>query len=281
MSEPANVKLDQGGANKRILGRELVGDYRRVEQASLKQTAHLKSPEAKRLFARYFHSLQLNAHFISEISRIRLSTDDVEKVEDAIRASLLALKEELDQAIEGAHLLFQNDGITSAATYDTQPMELEVGVISSFGRRYLECLQLLDQLMPMLRTLEILEIITPGETDRRRALFKRHVSGPAKSARALAMGLRKRMNELAKQAAPATGSAPASPLHSSSDQLCTDGGAISKVAQVAEEPSEHRESAAAPADPDPVTAAPGDDDASSPSISRSQISAAESPALVP
>lgn len=201
MNGPANVRLDEGAVNQRILAREAVGDYRRVEQASLKQIVILRSAEAKRVFARYFHSLQLNTHFISVISRIRLANEDVEKVEEAIRSSLAKTKEELGSAIEGAHLLFSNEGITSEATYDTMPLNQEVGVLSSFGRRYLECLQLLDQIMPMLMTLEILEVITPAEIDRRRALFKRAVTEPPKSARRLANGLRRRMNELAKQAA--------------------------------------------------------------------------------
>ena len=204
MNGPANVRLDQGAVNQRILAREAVGDYRRVEQASLKQIALFKSPEAKRVFVRYFHSLQLNTHFISDIARIRLATEDVEKVEEAIRSSLIRVKEELISAIEGARLLFKNEGITSEATYDTMPLEQQVGVISSFGRRYLECLQLFDQVMPMLRTLEILEVITPAEIDRRRALFKRVVTKPPKSARVLADGLRRRMNEAAKQAVQQT-----------------------------------------------------------------------------
>ncbi len=204
MNGPANVRLDEGAVNQRILAREAVGDYRRVEQASLKQIVSLKSPEAKRVFVRYFHSLQLNAHFISDIARIRLATEDVEKVEEAIRSSLVRVKDELISAIEGARLLFKNEGITSEATYDTMPLEQQVGVISSFGRRYLECLQQFDQLMPMLRTLEILEVITPAEIDRRRALFKRAVTKSPKSARALADGLRRRMNEAAKQAAQQT-----------------------------------------------------------------------------
>ncbi|MBK8335090.1 MAG: DUF1845 domain-containing protein [Sterolibacteriaceae bacterium] len=204
MNGPANVRLDEGAVNQRILAREAVGDYRRVEQASLKQIVSLKSPEAKRVFARYFHSLQLNTHFISDITRIRLATEDVEKVEEAIRSSLVRVKDELISAIEGARLLFKNEGITAEATYDTMPLEQQVGVISSFGRRYLECLQQFDQLMPMLRTLEILEVITPAEIDRRRALFKRAVTKPPKSARALADGLRRRMDDATKRAAQQT-----------------------------------------------------------------------------
>src|SRR5690606_25088256 len=119
---------------QRILAKESAGDYRRVEQASVKQRTRFESPEAKRLYARYFHSLQLNAHFISEIARIRLETEQVEKVEQMMRSRLERLAQEIDGAIDGAALLLEREGVTTTATYDAQALDLEVGVISSFGR---------------------------------------------------------------------------------------------------------------------------------------------------
>jgi hypothetical protein len=197
MTEPSNVKLDHGAINQRILAKENAGDYRRVEQASVKQRARFESPEAKRLYARYFHSLQLNAHFISEIARIRLEAEQVEKVEQLMRSRLERLAQEIDNAIDGAALLLEREGVTTTATYDAQALDMEVGVISSFGRRYLEALLKLDRLMPMLRTLEIYEVITTSEADKRRALYKKQVRGVAMGVRILAGGLRKRMNESA------------------------------------------------------------------------------------
>lgn len=197
MTEPSNVKLDHGAINQRILAKENAGDYRRVEQASVKQRTRFESPEAKRLYARYFHSLQLNAHFISEIARIRLEADQVEKVEQLMRSRLERLAQEIDSAIDGAALLLEREGVTTTATYDAQALDMEVGVISSFGRRYLEALLKLDRLMPMLRTLEIYEVITTSEADKRRALYKKQVRGVAMGVRILAGGLRKRMNESA------------------------------------------------------------------------------------
>lgn len=195
MTEPSNVKLDHGAINQRILAKASAGDYRRVEQASIKQRTRFDSPEAKRLYARYFHSLQLNAHFISEIARIRLEPEQVEKVEQMMRARLERLTQEIDRAIDGAALLLQGEGVTAPATYDAQPLELEVGVISSFGRRYLEALLKFDRLMPMLRTLEIYEVITTSEADKRRAQYKKQVRGVAMGVRILAGGLHRRMNE--------------------------------------------------------------------------------------
>lgn len=204
MSTPDNIRLDDGRINERILSKEAVGDYRRVEKASLKRRVELRSPEAKRCFARFFHSLQLNVHFCSDIARIRLSPEQVEQVEKEIRDAITRVTRELDAAIEGASVIFSQEGISNSASYDTLPLEMEVGVISSLGRRYLECLEKLDQLMPILITLEILEVITPTEIDKRRAVYKRMAGNPAKTARRLALGLRKRMNEAAKAGDPAT-----------------------------------------------------------------------------
>ena len=49
----------------------------------------------------------------------------------------------------------------------------------------------------MIRTLEIYEVISTTEADKRRALLKKQVRGVATATRLLAAGLRRRMNELA------------------------------------------------------------------------------------
>ena len=188
------VRVDQGGVNERILAREAKVDYRRVEAASVKMPACFTSAEGKRLFVRMFATLQLNAHFISVIARTRLDPEDVSRVEAALRERLDAVSAALDRAIDGAEALFKAHGITRVATYDTKALEIEVGVLSSSGRRYLEVLGKLDQLMPLLQTLEIHEVITTREVDKQRALVKRQVRGVATAARNFASGLRRRMN---------------------------------------------------------------------------------------
>ena len=188
------VRVDQGGVNERILAREAKVDYRRVEAASVKMPACFTSAEGKRLFVRMFATLQLNALFISVIARTRLDPEDVGRVETALRERLDAVSAALDRAIDGAEALFKAHGITRVATYDTRALEIEVGVLSSSGRRYLELLGKLDQLMPLLQTLEIHEVITTREVDKQRALVKRQVRGVATAARNFASGLRRRMN---------------------------------------------------------------------------------------
>lgn len=199
MTDTKMVVTDLGEANARILAKEVKADFRRVEQASVKLMTHFTSAEAKRLFVRFFSTLQLNSHFVSVIARTKLKHEDVERVEALLRGKLGTATEELNKAIDGAEALFKVNGITSLATYDTKALEIEVGVISSTGRRYLELLNKFDQVMPLLQTLEIHEVITAREADIQRAGFKRAIRGVAVAARNLATGLRRRMNAMGTQ----------------------------------------------------------------------------------
>lgn len=196
MSEIQIVKVDQGGVNARILAKEAKADFRRVEAASLKMPTRFTSAEGKRFFARLFNTLQLNTHFISVIARTRLEHEDVAKIEGTIRAQMDAVTANLNHAIDGAEALFKAHGITSTATYDTVPLDVDVHVLSSIGRRFLEVLGKLDQLMPLLQTLEIHEVITTQAVDVQRASLKRQVRDVANGARNFAMGLRRRMNAM-------------------------------------------------------------------------------------
>lgn len=196
MAESSLVRTDEGAVNARILAKEVKADFRRVEAASVKMMTCFASAEAKRQFVRYFSTMQLNAHFVSVIARTKLKPEDVVRVEAMLREQLVSVADELNNRIDGAEALFKANGITQIATYDTVPLEIEVGIISSIGRRYFEILNKLDQLMPMLQTLEFHEVITTSEVDRQRAVCKRLIRNLATSARNLASGLRRRMNAL-------------------------------------------------------------------------------------
>lgn len=197
MPDSPIIKTDQGAINARILAREAKVDFRRVEAASLKVVTHLTSAEAKRMFVRMFSTLQLNSHFISVIARTRLDHADIEKIEAAMRQDMEAATDSLNQAIDGAEALFKANGISSVATYDAKPLEIEVGLLSSSGRRFLEVINKMDQLMPLLQTLEIHEVLTTHAVDVQRAAMKRQIRAIANSARRLATGLRRRMNAMA------------------------------------------------------------------------------------
>jgi len=190
------VKLDQGGVNARILAKEAKVDFRRVEAASLKMPTRFTSAEGKRSFVRMFNTLQLNTHFIAVIARTRLDHDDIGRIEAAIRTQLDKVSAKLNEAIDGAEALFKAHGITRVASYDTVPLDVEVHVLSSVSRRFLEVLGKLDQLMPLLQTLEIHEVITAQEVDIQRAGLKRQVRDISNGARNFAIGLRRRMNAL-------------------------------------------------------------------------------------
>ncbi len=193
----ATIRLDQGGVNARILAKEAKVDFRRVESASRKIQATFHSPEVKRLFVRYLNSMQLNTYLISVIARTKLPHVAIETVEGALRERLEKLHAEVNGAIDSAETLCKAHGITRLATYDTEPLAIEVRVISSFGRRYLELMTKVDQLMPMLETLAIDEVIEVAQLDLQKALAKKSVRQVAGAARNFAGGLRKRMNAIA------------------------------------------------------------------------------------
>ena len=235
MADIQIVKVDQGGVNARILARETKADFRRVEAASLKMPTRFTSAEGKRFFVRLFNTQQLNAHFISVIARTRLDAEDIAKIEAAIRTQMEAVNEKLNQAIDGAEALFKAHGISRAATYDTVPLDVEVGVLSSSGRRFLEVLGKLDQLMPLLQTLEIHEVLTAQQVDLQRATLKRQVRDLANGTRNFAMGLRRRMNALAaRDGASASGSGdaellePAVAMDAPGERLDAEGGVVAR-----------------------------------------------------
>ena len=189
--------MDTGQANRRILSKdEHRADFRRVEAASLKRKTHLASAEGKRVFARCFYSFQASMYFISTLGRTRLPLDQVEQIELAIRTRLEEATKELNRAIDGADLLFKNHNIETAATYDTVPMEVEVGITSALGRRYFELIHKLDQAMPLLQTLEIEEVIDEKQVERQRSRFKRILMALSSTARNLSLGVRRRMNDV-------------------------------------------------------------------------------------
>lgn len=196
MNETALALLDSGEANRRILAKdEYRADFRRVEAASLKRKTCLASAEGKRIFARCFYSFQASMYFVSTLGRTKLPRESIEQIEQAVRAKLEVATGELNKAIDGAELLLKNNNIEVIATYDTVPLEVEIGITSALGRRYFELIHKLDQIMPLLQTLEIEEVVNEQQAERQRSNFKRIVLAMSSTARNFSMGVRRRMNE--------------------------------------------------------------------------------------
>ena len=64
----------------------------------------------KRLFVRYFDSMQLNTYLISVIGRTKLPHLTIEKVEGGLRAQLEKLHAQVNEAIYGAEALCRSMG---------------------------------------------------------------------------------------------------------------------------------------------------------------------------
>src|SRR5882762_5843034 len=82
MADDGVVKAGEDRINARILAKELKKDYLvRVEAARRKIPSSFSRPEVKRLFLRYFDSMQLNIYVMSVIARIKLPDEMIEKLE--------------------------------------------------------------------------------------------------------------------------------------------------------------------------------------------------------
>lgn len=196
MIETPLVRNDEGLVNARILAREAKSDYRRVESASVKMNTNLKSAEGKRLFVRYFTSVQLATHFIFVIARTKLLQKDIQQVESLVKRRLESIDVQLNQAIDSLELLFKTNGINRYATYDTKPLVLEVGVISSTGMRFFELMHKFDDIMPLFQTLEIFGVITSTEADTQRSKLHRSIRKFVQVARNLKIEFERRMHSM-------------------------------------------------------------------------------------
>jgi hypothetical protein len=169
--------------------------------------------------------MQLNMYLISVIGRTKLPHSLIEQVEGALKAKLENLHAEVNEAIDAAEALCKIHGITRLATYDTEPLAIEAKVISPSGRRYLELMTKVDQLMPMLETLAIDEVIEVAQLDLQKGLAKKSVRQVAGAARNFLAGLRKRMNAIAEEDATQADSAEGQgarrvPVHVTHSLLC-------------------------------------------------------------
>lgn len=205
-------------------------------------------------FALAIGDFQASMYFISQLGRAKLDHEVVERIEQNIRESLDSATAEINTAIDQAEALLKHHNIDVLASYDTVPLQVEIGITSSFGRRYFDLMHKLDVVMPMMETLAIEEIINERELETRRSMYKRAVLHISTRARNLWMGVRRRMNERdARLAAEAAKPKPTGQRRNASgetDAETVDESGIGTPAVV----KATEEVSAAPAGPDPAAA---------------------------
>lgn len=85
--------------------------------------------------------------------------------------------------------------IDSLATYAIDPLVLDARVLGKIGRRLLELIGKIDQLMPMLETLAIDELISESQLNIKKSVFKKAVRSVAGVVRTLKSGLQKKKSQ--------------------------------------------------------------------------------------
>lgn len=186
------IKGDQGKINARLIARAGQTDLSRIESATRLINTTLTSPEAKRWFLRYFHMMQVNMHFISVTARTSLPAEQIDAAETQMMEMLVAVAALLDKEIVSTNKVFANNGITMG-TYQAEPFNADVIVLSRFGRRYLELFGKVDLLMLMLEMLVMDEFIESPEQQKRKMRYKKAISGISSAARNLKIDFHKKI----------------------------------------------------------------------------------------
>jgi len=179
----ANADLDR--INARLIERYGQVDLSGIESASRSIPTKLYSPDAKRLFVRYFHLLQQNMQYISVFGRLYLDDDAVVPAEERITRLIQAATDQVHKIILEAEQTFRKNGVTTLGSFHIVPIEANVLVFSSFARRYLELITKVDHLMLMLETMAIDEFVTITAKQQLKSPHKRAIRAIARESLSL------------------------------------------------------------------------------------------------
>ncbi len=186
-----SLRIDPGDVNPVILSQQDRSRFRSIEGASVRVKARFVSPEGKRMFVRVYQHFQINLYVISVIARSWRVSTQVAKVEAKLGKRIELAARRINALMEESDQSFKQLGIIQAAQYEAAPMWIEVGVMSFMGRQYLELIEKMDQLIPMLYTLEIEGAVPQDALDLKRSeiklIVKRVASAASLQARALRM----------------------------------------------------------------------------------------------
>lgn len=191
------IRQDHGEMNQKLLQRQALESLAPVESAGRIVKMSLSSPEGKRLFLRYFDITQLHMHYISKIARLSLPDADIEQVEKQVLELVEEKIDSIDKEMVRVEQELHKNNIDSLATYVIEPLTLEVRMLGKIGRRLLELIGKVDQLMPMLETLAIDELISESQLSIKKNLFKRMVRSVGGIVRTLKIGLQRKSAALA------------------------------------------------------------------------------------
>ncbi len=185
MDATVPIEVDPDAINNRLVARLARGDYLAQLEAPYRRIpARFFSADMKRMYLRFFDSLQVNMYFVSVFARTKLPESEIVPVEEFVLKRLTDIDHEVDEAIASARALLDANGVTRPAEYESKPLDIEVRIVSKFGRRLLELMTKVDELLPLLETLAIEDLLTQGELRERKSHFNlnlRAITGAARN----------------------------------------------------------------------------------------------------
>lgn len=189
------ARHDRSAINHKLLKRQSAAPLATIESAGRTVRMSLSSPEGKRLFLRFLDITQLHMHYVSKIARLSLPDPDVEAVEQQVLDLIVEKLQAVDLEMVRVEQQLRLHHIDSLATYAIDPLVLDARVLGKIGRRLLELIGKIDQLMPMLETLAIDELISESQLNIKKSVFKKAVRSVAGVVRTLKSGLQKKKSQ--------------------------------------------------------------------------------------
>ena len=173
-----NGTVPEGGPgdfNARILVKIAKSRLTRYQGGGLRTEVVLRSPEGKRLYARYFNSFQGNMEIMETMARYQFPRDVTNDADQAIRQCIDTRTDGADQEIAAAQILFEANGVRCLVDYPDEPITVIAFSTSANGLDYVKLMQKTDQLIAMLDTLAAANLIDGKQCAIRKSYRKRAV----------------------------------------------------------------------------------------------------------
>lgn len=158
-----------------------------VKAVTLKIANHLRNPKAKRIFLRFYPTVHINVHWISDEASLRYKVDRFHRIEDYLRAKQAMLDEVLVASVQ-----YAREPLASTASVDAyvELSQLDPSIKSPIAHSYIAAAIKLDGLLSTLDSLVARGIVTDCYAGLKRAQLRKAFKHFANAARSSALRLR-------------------------------------------------------------------------------------------
>jgi len=172
-----------GDLNPQIVAKIQRSRLSRLEGASAPMPVTLYSPEAKRLFARFFDSVQANYRHMMMRAKHQFPADVTRTVKDVLAGEVNLARAIVQHGLQQALQLAATQVVDAAPHYPDLPLDLTAHVYVAFGTQFLDLLREVDRWMVVHDALAARGVMAGAATQRDKRAIKRLVKQIARRIR--------------------------------------------------------------------------------------------------